>query len=178
MSYFAIEGYQPRWLSGRREIAAAHGGKLGSLAGRRLDHAWLAWDRDTDEWFADAPVLLDFGGEQVEVSHQKFNDLSVTWKTIDPVGHATWSVGDDGDPEVHTFHLGWQRDAVPELSALEGRRLTVVELLEWAGGDVADGMVAVSFVFDDERLTISNALDENSLEFGPPNPGYRRHALR
>ncbi|MGC4938368.1 hypothetical protein [Kribbella sp. DT2] len=178
MSYFAIQGYEPRWLDTRQAIAAAHGRRLCALIGRRLDRAWLAWDREADEWFADAPVLLDFGGEQVEVNHQKFSDLSVTWNTVDPVGQATWSTGGDDDPEAYTFQLGWRHDAVPKLSAVEGRRLTAVELLEWAGGDVADGMVAISFVFDEARVTISNALDENALELGAPHRGYQRHPLQ
>ncbi|MEI8406333.1 MULTISPECIES: hypothetical protein [unclassified Kribbella] len=176
MSYFDIEGYQPRWLNGRRAVADAHGRRLGALVGRRLDRVWLVWDRGADEWFAFGPVLLDFGGEQVEVNHQKFSDLSITWNTVDPVGQATWSNGDD-DPEVYTFHLGWRHDARPELAVLEGRQLTAVELLEWTGGDVADGMVAVSFVFADERMTISNALDENALELGAPHHSYRTHPL-
>ncbi len=175
MSYFDIEGYRPEWLNGRHAVAAAHGRRLGALVGCRLDRVWLVWDRGADEWFADGPVLFDFGGEQVEVNHQKFSDLSITWNTVDPVGQATWSNGDDDAP--YTFHLGWRHDALPELAVLEGQRLTAVELLEWAGGDVADGMVAVSFVFADERVTISNALDENALELGTPHQSYRRHPL-
>ncbi|WP_433204957.1 hypothetical protein ACQP1G_17065 [Nocardia sp. CA-107356] len=177
MSYFDIEGYQPQWLQGRRAITAAHGHRLHALVGRHLDHVWLVWDRDDDEWFADGPVVLDFDGEQVEINHQKFADLSVTWSTVDPTGQATWSNGDDEDPEVHTFHLAWRHDTRAELTALEGKRLQAVELLEWAGRDVAEGMVAVSFVFAEGRVTISNALDENCLEFGAPHPDYRSHPL-
>ncbi|MEU4389832.1 hypothetical protein [Kribbella sp. NPDC023855] len=174
MSYFDIEGYQPQWLNGRRAIADAHGQRLAALVGRRLDRIWLVWDRGADEWFADGPVLLDFGGEQVELNHQKFSDLSITWNTIDPVGQATWS---NGDPEVYSFSLAWRHDARPELEIFRGRQLTAVELLEWAGGDIADSMVATSFVFTDDRLTISNALDENALELGTPQASYRRHPL-
>ncbi|WP_040699330.1 hypothetical protein [Nocardia vinacea] len=177
MSYFDIAGYQPQWLSGRRAIAAAHGRRLRTLVGRNLNHGWLIWDRDDDEWFADGPVLFDFDGEQVELNHQKFADLSITWNTIDPVGQGIWSSGDDDDPEVHTFHLGWRHDTRPELAALEGRQLQGIELLEWIGSDVANGMVAVSFIFADDRVTISNGMDENLLEFGAPPAGYRRYQL-
>lgn len=59
---------------------------------------------------------------------------------------------------------------------MQGHRLQAVELLEYRGEDVAHGMVAVSFVFPDGRMTISNGLDENLLEFGEPDPGFhRRH---
>ncbi|GAA5091474.1 hypothetical protein GCM10023319_45460 [Nocardia iowensis] len=177
MSYFDIEGYQPQWLSGRRAITATHGRRLQALVGCHLNRAWLIWDRDADEWFADGPILLDFDGEQVELNHQKFADLSITWNTIDPVGQATWSNGDDNDPEIHTFHLSWRHDTRPELTALEGRQLQAVELIQWADGSIAEGMVAVSFVFPDDRVTISNGMDENLLEFGAPPPGYRSHKL-
>lgn len=175
VSYFGIESYQPHWLTGRHAIADAHGQRLGALVSRRLDHIWLVWDLDTDEWFADGPVLLDFDGEQVEINHQKFSDLSITWNTVDPIEQATWSTG---TPEVYSFSLAWRHEARPELEVFKGRQLTAVELLEWTGGDVADSMVAVSFVFTDERLTISNALDENDLELGAPHPAYRRHPVR
>ncbi|WP_406237349.1 hypothetical protein [Nocardia sp. NBC_01009] len=177
MSYFDIEGYQPQWLSGRRAIATAHGRRLQALVGRHLNRGWLIWDRDDDEWFADGPVLLDFEGEQVELNHQKFADLSITWNTIDPVVQANWSNGDDDDPDVHTFHLSWRHDTCRELAALEGRQLQAVELLEWTGGDIANGMVAVSFIFADDRVTISNGMDENQLEFRAPPAEYRSHQL-
>lgn len=177
MTYFDIRGHQPQWLYGRDAITAANGQRLRALAGRRLRHGWLVWDRDAGEWFADCPVLLDFDGEQVEVNHQKFNDLSITWNTIDPVGLAMWSNGDDDDPDVHTFHLEWRHDAKAELVAFEGQQLQAVELLEWVGRDLANGMIAVSFVFAGGRMTISNGLDENDLEFGAPHADYRRLLL-
>jgi hypothetical protein len=177
VTYFGIRGHQSQWLNGHRAITAAHRQRLQALAGRRLRHSWLVWDRDADEWFADCPILLDFDSEQVEVNHQKLDDLSITWNTIDPVGLAVWSNGDDDDPEVHTFHLGWRHDAMAELAAFESQQLQAVELLEGAGCDVANGMVAVSFVFAGGRMTISNALDENDLEFGAPHVDYRRVLL-
>ncbi|WP_226874562.1 hypothetical protein [Microbispora sitophila] len=45
---FGIPGYQPRWLSGREEIAAAHGPRLAHLAGRRLTRALMVWDIEED----------------------------------------------------------------------------------------------------------------------------------
>ncbi|WP_225847728.1 hypothetical protein [Streptomyces sp. HPF1205] len=38
--------------------------------------------------------------------------------------------------------------------------------------------VAVGFVFPEARLTVFNALDENGLDFGLPDPRCRRHSLR
>ncbi|UOX85591.1 hypothetical protein MUY14_27860 [Amycolatopsis sp. FBCC-B4732] len=173
MTFFGIEGYEPRWLSGRGAITAAHGARLAALAGRRLSHAWLAWDLDDDSWFADCPVLLDFSGEQVELCHWKFDELSITWNTIRPAATPTWT--DGGEPP---FRLAWRDDARAGPAGLRGRDLASVELLAWAGADLAHGMVAPRFVFaGGDSVAVSNGLDENALEFGAPDPAYRAHPL-
>ncbi|GAB3884435.1 hypothetical protein GCM10027612_18140 [Microbispora bryophytorum subsp. camponoti] len=38
--------------------------------------------------------------------------------------------------------------------------------------DMAQGMVAVGFLFPHGRVTIYNALDENGMEFGDPDQRY------
>ncbi len=135
------------------------------------------WNRERDQWFAGCPILLDFDGEQVEISHQKFDDLSITWNTIEPSRPITWIDSDSDDPE--SSPLTWRDDACARLAALDGQELRTVELLEWGGSgtDFARDMVPVTFGFCHDRITISNALDENAIEFGPPDPDYRRHTL-
>ncbi|MCP2247937.1 hypothetical protein [Lentzea aerocolonigenes] len=91
-----------------------------------------------------------------------------------PVGRPAWTLGDPSEEGVHVFRLAWRHDARAETAALHGQELQAVELLEYAGEDVANGMVAVSFAFPDGRVTVSNGLDENLLEFGEPDPGFRR----
>ncbi|MCX5554619.1 hypothetical protein [Streptomyces sp. NBC_00038] len=164
---FGIENYRPHWLNGRSAVLAAHGRPLHALIGRPLTHAWLVWDVQDDEWFSDCPVLLDFTGEQVEINHAKLDDLSITWNTVDTHRPVLW-------PD---FDLQWRHDIRPELHALQSQRLQDVELLEWAGTDMAQGTVAVSFHFPHGQLTIANALDENGLTFGPPESRYLRHSL-
>jgi hypothetical protein len=163
--YLGIEGYEPAWQRGFASIRATHGSHLVDLLGRRLTHAWLLWDQETDEWFADAPVLLDFDGEQLEIQHQKFDDVSLTWGTADA----------DAPVSFLEFDLVWRSGVVPDLTRLEGQHLRDVTLLEWQGSDMANGMVAVHLLFDDGQLTVYNALDENGLSFGPPMPQYVRH---
>jgi hypothetical protein len=177
VSYFGIQGYEPQWLNGRRAVTAAHGRRLHTLIGRRLTRSWLVWNRHDDHWFADCPVLLDFDGEQVEINHRKFDDLSITWNTIDPSRPITWTYGDSEDPE--DFPLTWRDDACMRLAALNGQQLHSIELLEWGGGDTdrASEMVPVTFGFANDRITITNALDENAIEFGPSHPTYRSHTL-
>ncbi|GAA0961423.1 hypothetical protein [Actinocorallia libanotica] len=168
---FDITCYRPPLLCGVGAISEMHAERLRSLAGRRLKSVWVVWDLEDDSWFADCPVLFAFEGAQVEISHSKFSDVSITWNEIDPSAPVVWS-----GSELE-FRLLWREDERAGMAALCGRTLTAVELLEWTGRDVAQGMVAVSFVFGSERITIYNALDENGLELTPPDSDYRIHRL-
>jgi hypothetical protein len=167
---FGIDGYQPQWINGLSTITAVHGDRLRTLTGRTLTRTWLVWDLTEDSWWADCPVLLDFDGEQVEINHQKFDDLSITWNTVEPAQPVTW-------PTADNLRLAWRNDATPELTALHGQTLKAVELLECESNDIANGMVAVGFTLTNGHLTIYNALDENGLQFQPPTVNYRRHPL-
>jgi hypothetical protein len=164
---FGIAGYQPQWLNRRSDVVREHAHRLRGLAGRTLTRVWVVWDRQDDEWFCDCPVLFDFEGEQVEINHHKFDDLSVTWNTIDPSGPVRWQ----------GFDLQWRIEPLPGLHAVRGQSLKGVELLEWTGRDLAQGNVDVSFVFETSRVTVFNALDENGLSFAPPDRHQRSHPL-
>lgn len=162
---FGIDGYRPVWLRGYAATAAAHGPRLTALVGRALQRVWLVWDLDDDEWFADCPVLLDFGTDQVEVNHWKLDELSVTWNSIDPSRPVTWA----------DFRLAWRPEPLPQLAPLPGQPLQRVELLEWTGGDMGNGSVDLQFVFPATYLTVHNGMDENGLSFDPPGPHHTRH---
>lgn len=161
-----ISGYQPQWHRGLAQVAATHGTRLAHLTGRTLTHTWLVWDNDADRWFPDAPVLLDFDGEQLEISHHNLDAVSVTWNTINPAIPVLWPGTD--------LNLRWHDDP---RAGLRGQRLDTVELLEWTGADVACGTVALTFTFTAQQVTIYNALDENGLSYTPPDSRYRRLRL-
>ena len=166
---FGIRDYRPRWLGSLAEVAAVHGRQLRSLAGRHLTHTWVVWDLDDDEWFADCPILFDFDGEQVEINHMKFADLSITWNMVDPEQPVRWP----------PFRLAWRDNKPAQLAALHGQSVESVELLEWLGGDddMANGSVAVHLTLTNGDLTIYNALDENGLDIHPPEARWHHHAL-
>ncbi|GHE97267.1 hypothetical protein GCM10017786_32450 [Amycolatopsis deserti] len=165
-----MEGFEPRWLSGFAAVRREHGPRLAALVGRRLTAGWLAWERDSDCWWNDAPVVFDFGGEQVEISHRKFDELSITWNSIQVTRLLTDSM----------FHISWCNDVCHRLTALHGQVLSSVALLEWQGAqrDLGTGAVAVHLVFaSGGSVTVANALDENELDFSAPGPHWRPHRL-
>ncbi|BBH68311.1 hypothetical protein ACTI_49960 [Actinoplanes sp. OR16] len=173
MYRFGIQNYDPQWLNGRDSINGVHGERLARLAGRNLRHVWAVWDVRSDEWFSDAPVLLDFGDQLVSIDHQKFDDVCITWNILDPAR----AIEDDSEDSL--FDLVWRPDATPQLAELAGRTLERVVLLEWAGGadDMANGSIAIGLDLAPSWLTIYNALDENGFAYGDPDDCYRQHPL-
>ena len=169
--HLGISGFEPAWLAGLDTVWQAYGERLARLVGRKLASVDLVYFAEDGSWYADCPVILDFSGERVEICHQKFDDLSITWNTIDqsaPI--AGWDEAD--------FSPQW-RSGEHVLDSLVGGVVREVALLEWcAARDVANGMVAVEFVLDTGRLAIANALDENVIETGLRAPEYLRHAVR
>jgi hypothetical protein len=148
-----IAGFVPVWLSGLETIMAAHGDRLARLPGRQLTSVDMVHLIEDDSWYADCPVIFDFEGERMEICHQKFDDLSIAWNTID------WTATVEGWEESD-FTPVW-RNGDDRVGSYIGAVVREAALLEWrAGHDLADGMVAVEFVFDPGRLAITSALDE------------------
>ncbi|MFB8230655.1 hypothetical protein [Cellulosimicrobium sp. NPDC055967] len=167
-TYLGIQDYRPAFQRGVEAIAAAHGPQLLDLPGRTLVRTWLCCARDDEEWVADAPVVLQFDGVQLEILHNKFDELSLTRGRIDVVRPIDFPDGD----------WRWSDDSNERLSALRGRVVVDVELLEWLGRDMAYGSLAIGLLFESgDRLTIYNALDENGLTFDAPLAEYRAYRL-
>ncbi|MET7412684.1 hypothetical protein [Streptomyces rubiginosohelvolus] len=167
-----ISGFEPTFLVGLEAVREHHGSRLGALAGRRLTGYALVRFVEDGEWFADCPVVLDFEGVRVEICHWKFDELSISWNTVDTTAVITgWQESE--------FTPTWS-SADERLEPFVGRKLREVSLLEWrpSGQDMADGTIAVEFAFDAGRFCIANGLDENSIEVGGPHPDFVRHQLR
>lgn len=124
---------------------------------------------ENGDWYANCPVVLDFDGIQVEVCHWQFDEISISWGTIDTVTAITgWEQSEFTPVWSHTDE---------RLGPFTGRELQDAALLEWrpSGPDLAARSVAVEFVFDTERFHIANGLDENDFETGAAEPDYARH---
>jgi hypothetical protein len=164
MSRCGIPGYQPQWLGGRRDVVAAHGGRLAALAGQVLRHVWVVWDLEDDAWFADAPVVLEFDGVRLAVDHQKSDEIALGWDVPDP------AVAIDGGG----LRLAWRAEPFPELAALTGRTLRRAVLLEWHNrGRVMT--LAAGFDLAPDWLTVQNAGDENGFAYARPNVSWKSY---
>lgn len=114
--------------------------------------------------FADCPVLLDFDGEQLEVNHQMFDELSLTWNSADPSQPVTWPTSDG-------FRMVWRDDALPELLALQGQRLEAIDVAEWNG---ADGDLATAV--PDHGWRAASCPPSPARLRAPAEPGHRANA--
>jgi hypothetical protein len=164
VSTFEISGWVPNLATAEAQIAD-HAADLRSVVGRRVIDAWIAWDLEHDRWFADLPVVLELDSQdRLELSWQKFDDLSITWNSIDvSIAPKAWV----------TWPLEWRVRAHPALAAFVGNVVESVEVTHhrfttvraahpeqepastWLAGGIWFGASTGLHVF--------NALDENGL---------------
>lgn len=166
-----ISGFEPTFLAGLEAVREKHGSGLAALGGRRLTGFALVRFVEDGDWFADCPVVLDFDGLQAEICHWKFDELSISWNTIDTMAAISGWEWVEPTP-------AWS-GTDERLEPFVGQELREVALLEWrpSGRDVAAGTLAVEFVFDTGRFHIANALDENDISVGDAHPDFVRHLL-
>jgi hypothetical protein len=170
MAEFDVSGWVPRWAPARDQLSRQRT-NLRAIRGHRIVDSWLVWDLQHDAWFADLPVVLLLDdGRQIEVSWQKFDDLSISWNTIDvsmtPIGWVTWP-------------LAWRSQGHESLRAVSDQTITSTASTEhrfttrqvapptnephsaWLVGGIWLGT-------SNGGLHIFNALDENGLSSNAP----------
>ena len=169
MIVLGIEGYEPAWHHDAEALAAVHRSRFVRLIGRRLKSGWLMWDMAERGWFADGPVILDFGVTRVEITHRKFDECAITWDQIDLNEPIDWYE-----------HFDWRPDPHAALRRARGKILKAVNVIELV--TVAQWrpriLHAIEFLFEDARLAIYNAMDENGITDIPeadlPATNWRR----
>ena len=159
-----VSGWRPDFQPADEQFRHQATG-LRNLAGLRITGAWTVWNLQFDEWFADLPVVIRLDdGRQLEVCWEKFNDLSITWDTIDlAVTPKAWV----------EWRLEWRTTAHPALLASVGSRIQSVRATTFRfSTQNVDRPREVCKVWltaglwlatDSGDFHIFNALDENGL---------------
>jgi hypothetical protein len=106
-----VSGWLPEFLPADEQFAQ-QAERLRSLVGSRITGAWIVWNLEDDKWFADLPVVLQFDHlPQLELCWEKFDDLSITWDTVDltvtPKAWVEWP-------------LEWREQAHPAVASVVG----------------------------------------------------------
>ena len=164
-----IEGWKPEWHHDAEALAATHRHMFVRLIGRKLRSSWLMWDIAERGWFADGPVILNFGPTCVEITHRKFDECAITWDQIDRSVPNDWYE-----------HFEWRPDPHAALRNARGKLLRAVNIIELVTTAEWRPRIlhAVEFLFAGARLAIYNAMDENGLTDVPevdlPMHNWRR----
>ncbi|AEV84194.1 hypothetical protein ACWT_3171 [Actinoplanes sp. SE50] len=89
--------------------------RLLALRGQRLRAGAVTWDPAMDRWQPAGPVVLRFDrGDRLEIAWQGWDDLSITWNTVDLTT----------PPVITGRPHEWRSSVPPALAAVEGRILT------------------------------------------------------
>jgi hypothetical protein len=164
MENWGIKNYQPQWkdsATGLLELI-----EKAPLIGYPVEELWSLWDKENDEWFSDAPVIIGIQGRRFEFCATKLNTFSFSVDSIDVRVPVYWCSHEDSD--IEPFH--WVRRRNPEFADLVGEEISGIEIIESCDLDVSSFMglepemlIGVALLFEDKRLEILNGLDCNFL---------------
>jgi hypothetical protein len=79
-----ISGFEPSFQAGLDAVREEHGARLAVPVGRRLSGFAVVRFAEDGSWFADAPVVLDFDGVQVEICHWQLDEHRIETGQADP----------------------------------------------------------------------------------------------
>ncbi|NUR50990.1 MAG: hypothetical protein HOV71_22920 [Hamadaea sp.] len=175
---FGIAGYHPVATDTVAETLSAHGPKLRALVGRRLESVLGLCFTVDGQWCSTQPLVLRFAGTRLEIVFDGFDQLYLSWNTIDT--DVPIDTPDQEDPEMA---LAWGDPSRPELDAVLGSVVRQVSVLENDFHlDLVDGrrtrswmLAGLELVFDNERtLQLYNVFSETTLELDTPDSDRRR----
>lgn len=154
-SFLGVPGYAPRHLDEGTALFAAERDRLRGLVGQPLRAAWAVWETGDDEWFTDAPMVLDFGvGGCLELAgFQTY--LCLSWDSIDLTIPPSWGA-------ESTFTLEWRDGILDEVDRLIGHPITAVRSIEYLGS-----VRGFAFEAGPRYVEIYNRLDDLGTRVTP-----------
>ncbi|MCP2327549.1 hypothetical protein HDA40_006056 [Hamadaea flava] len=186
---FGIAGYRPVVTDTVGATLSTHGPNLRALLGRRLDSVLGLCFTVDGQWCSTYPLILDFGGTRLELVFDGFDQLYLSWNTIDsgvPIDTADPAdPADSADPDPD-LALAWADPGRPELDAVLGAAVQQVAVLENDFHlDRVDGqraqawlLAGLELVFDNGRkLQLYNVFSETTLELDTPESERRRREI-
>ncbi|MGI5153037.1 hypothetical protein ACQEVC_42775 [Plantactinospora sp. CA-294935] len=120
-----IAGYEPVVTDTVDEAHRVHGPALNALVGRRLGAVRGLCFVIDGEWCVTAPLILDFDGPCMELHFDGFDQMYLSWNSIDV--DAPIDTPDQEDPDMA---LAWADPHSAELSHVIGSTVRQVWLLE------------------------------------------------
>ena len=148
-------GYKMNLIDELDGFLEVHQARLKAIVGTQICQMWFVWSEPYSEWWVDAPVVLDFGGQHLEFQGCKFM-CSVCWDSI--------RLQDPLDPG-----LVWvQQLPNYDLSQILGRRVESINLFTLARGERVRGL---EFVLESgQAFSLFDNGDETGFHVGDDLP--------
>ena len=144
--FLGVLGYHPQHVETIAELGG-HRARLDALVGSTFRGSLACWDTTDDEWFTDAPLILEFDHARLELAAFKLH-LCVSWNEIDVGRRIEWA----------DFRLAWKANALPPLDPLRGQVIDELNVIEYRGDFNGLGLRA-----GDASVEVYNAFDELGL---------------
>jgi hypothetical protein len=180
---FGIAGYEPAMTATVDQVLSVHGPRLHALVGQRLESATGQCFMIDGEWCSTRPLILGFGGSRLELVFDGFDEMYLSWDTIDV--EAPIDTPDQDDPDLA---LAWGDPQQSELHGVLGAVIRQVRVLEHDfqlhrvdGQHVQTWLLAgLELVFDEgQTLQLSNYVSELTLDTQPADSDtWRRQNIR
>jgi hypothetical protein len=166
---FGIHNFEPPLITSLEQLNATHGPELSGLVGFPIETTWALWDRYSESWFTEWPIILQINGKQLEVFVLDMDKMGVSWDAIDPKAPLFENSDGAGD------YLEWRENSLPELIKVQGHKIIQISVIEYkysmqvlrdpqkttrVGKTIDFGWLlhGLEFKMDNGYLSISNAL--------------------
>lgn len=164
--FWGIPDYQPRWSKTAGDLHDALCAVRADFVGRPIRAVWTLWDDEDDQWFEDAPVVVDAGSHRLEICATKLDEMSVSVNTIDLSLPVYWCGEEgDGEPAMH-----WTDRMHSCLAGVASQRIEGFCVMEYRIDSGLQDMLGlnwvaagVGLVLEDGYFEVGNGLDCNVM---------------
>lgn len=145
-----IKSYNPKLYTEQSQILKDQKIRLQGLKGKKIKDIWFAWEKNSDEWFNDLPVIIRFEDCQLELCAYKSGEYAITFNQID--------LTEEIDYYGTDFLLSWEQNKLMQLAESINKRIDKVEMIEYF-----EQLNGVGLHLGEGYLAVCNGLDENVI---------------
>jgi hypothetical protein len=127
-SSFGIKGFKPNPVSSSDQLKKNYGQLFLDLLDHPIEKTWVLWDRKSESWWTEWPVILQINGVHLEVFVEDMDRLGVSWNSIDlkaPLFENSQGAGDN---------LEWREDPLDELRNAIAHKIIRISSIEYRHG--------------------------------------------
>ncbi|MED4040614.1 hypothetical protein [Niallia taxi] len=145
-----IKSYNPKLYTEQSQILKDQKIRLQGLKGKKIKDIWFAWEKNSDEWFNDLPVIIRFEDCQLELCAYKSGEYAITFNQVD--------LTEEIDYYGTDFLLSWEQNKLMQLAESINKRIDKVEMIEYF-----EQLNGVGLHLGEGYLAVCNGLDENVI---------------